>query len=119
MNCTSTISVFNLIGSSVHTRESSEILMHQIETDPCNFIEIDFSQVDYISRSFADQFYFDKMKCAIDLKKDVIVGNANESVVHMLNAVSRTQNKKRGYLLNIPVYKYSSQSELENFLLSI
>lgn len=119
MNCTSTISVFDLIGSSVHTREASDILMHQIETDPCNEIEIDFSQVDYISRSFADQFYVDKKKWATELKKDVIVSNANESIVHMLNTVSKTQNKKSDYRLNIPVYKYSSQSELENFLLSI
>lgn len=119
MNCTTTISVFDLIGASVHTRESSKILMNLIEKDPCDFIEVDFSQVHYISRSFADQFYFDKMKCAIELKKNVIVSNANESVVHMLNAVAKTQNKKPNTFLNIPIYKYSSQNQLENFLLSI
>ena len=60
--------------------------------------------------SFADHFYFDIMNCAIELKKNVIVSNANESVVHLLNAVAKTQNKKPYTFLNIPIYKYSSQS---------
>ena len=119
MNCTATISVFELIGALVHTREASNILMQLIEKDPCDFIELDFSNVEYISRSFADQFYFDKMNCAVKLKKNIIVSNANETVIHMLNAVSRTQNKKPGNLLKIPIYKYSSPTQLENFLLSI
>lgn len=119
MNCTTTISVFDLFSSSVHTRESSAILMDLIEKDPCDFIEVDFSLVDYISRSFADQFYFDKMKCAVELKKNVIVSNANESVVRMLNTVAKTQSKKPDAFSNIPIYKYSSQSQLENFLLNI
>lgn len=119
MNCTTSISIFELFGTSVHTRESSKTLMNLIEKDPYNYIEVDFSQVDYISRSFADQFYFDKTKCAIEFKKNVIVSNANESVVHMLSAVAKTQNKKPNAISSIPVYKYSTQSQLENFLLSI
>ncbi len=114
-----TISIFDLFGTSVHTRESSKILMSLIEKDSCAYIEVDFSQVVYISRSFADQFYFDKTKCAIELKKNVIVSNANESVIHMLSVVAKTQNKKPDAFLNIPIYKYSTQSQLENFLLSI
>lgn len=119
MNCTTTISVSELIGTSIHTREASDILMRLIEKDLCDYIELDFSNVEYISRSFADEFYFDKLNYAIKLKKNLIVSNANEAVMHMLSAVAKTQNKKPNTFFNIPIYKYSSQSQLENFLLSI
>jgi hypothetical protein len=119
MNYPTTISVFKSIGPLVHTRESSKILMKLIEQDQCDSIELDFSKVEYISRSFADQFYADKINCTEKLKKNIIVSNANETVIHMLNAIAKTQNKKSNTFLDIPIYKYSSQSELENFLLSI
>jgi hypothetical protein len=119
MNCTTTISVSELIGTSVHTREASNILMRLIEKDLCDYIELDFSDVEYISRSFADQFYSDKLNCVVELRKNIIVSNANEAVMHMLNAVAKTQNKKTNTFFNIPIYKYSTQSQLENFLLSI
>lgn len=69
MNYTTTISVFKSIGSSVHTRESSKILMKVIEQNQCDSIKLDFPQVEYISRSFLDQFYADKMNFTVKLKK--------------------------------------------------
>ncbi|HXS58543.1 MAG TPA: hypothetical protein VN726_20585 [Hanamia sp.] len=119
MNCTTTISVSELIGKMVHTRESSAILMQLIEKKFCDCVELDFTNVEYISRSFADQFYYDKLNCAVELKKNIIVSNANEAVMQMLNAVAKTQHKKMSTFFNIPIYKYSSQSQLDNFLLSI
>jgi hypothetical protein len=119
MNCTTTISVSELIGTMVHTREASALLMRQIEKELCDYIELDFSNIEYISRSFADQLYFDKLNCAVEWKKNIIVSNANEAVMQMLNAVAKTQDKKRNSFANIPIYKYSSHSQLDNFLLSI
>ena len=119
MNCTATISVSESIGTMVHTREASSILMKLIEKEPCNYIELDFSNVAYISRSFADQFYIDKLNCSLQLEKNLVISNANDQVMHMLQAVERTQHKKMNTVINIPVYKYSSQSQLEDFLLSI
>lgn len=81
-------------------------------------MELDFSSVEYISRSFADQFHFDKMNCAINLQKTIIVANARETVVNMLQAVAKSQNASGRKLERVPVYKYSSQRQLEDFLLS-
>jgi hypothetical protein len=119
MNCTATISVSESIGTMVHTREASSILMKLIEKEPCNYIELDFLNVEYISRSFADQFYIDKVNYAHHLKKNLVVSNANDEVMHMLHAVAKTQHKKMNTAISIPVYKYSSQSQLDDFLLSI
>jgi hypothetical protein len=90
-----------------------------VEKDPCQKIDLDFSNVEYISRSFADQFHADKIKLAIEQQKSIIVTNANEEVINMLQIVAKTQNKiYRGYS-NLPVYKYSTWNQLENYLLSI
>ena len=39
--------------------------MKLIEQNQCDSIEFDFTKVEYISGSFADQLYADKMNCAL------------------------------------------------------
>lgn len=118
MNCHSTIFVHELLGSSISTREASFVLMRLVESNPCNHVELDFSSVEYISRSFADQFHFHKNNCAVNLQKVIIVSNATNEVINMLQAVAKSQNTAIKKIDKIPVYKYSSQKQLENFLLS-
>lgn len=118
MNCHSTISVHELLGSSIHTREASSVLMNLVEKNPSNYSELDFSAVEYISRSFADQFLFDKMNCAKNLQKTIIISNAPEAVINMLQAVAKSQDAMSRKIEEVPVYKYSSQRQLDSFLLS-
>lgn len=119
MLCESTIRVNEILGTTIHTREAVIQLLDLLKKSPDSKIELDFSEVSYISRSFADQFYADKMKLMSEEKKDIIVTNANEEVINMLHAVAQTQNKSfRGYS-TFPVYKYSTLNQLDNFLLSI
>ncbi|MGZ3836934.1 MAG: hypothetical protein ACXVMS_06955 [Flavisolibacter sp.] len=118
MNCHSTISVLDLLGTTVHTREASVILLKVVENDPCDQLDLDFAGVAFISRSFADQFHADKINLAQKSNKSIIVTNANESIINMLQAVSRTQHKTGRHLPSVPVYKYSDRNVLERFLLS-
>jgi hypothetical protein len=106
------------MGSSIHSREASAVLMQLVKEDPCDYVELDFSAVEHISRSFADQFHFDRINCAIELKKTIIVSNASESVINMLQAVAKTQNSINRKNRIVPVYRYSSYQQLENFLLT-
>jgi len=119
MNCESTIQVAELLGKTLHTRDASRHLLDFVANNPCKNIELDFLQVDYISRSFADQFHSDKIKLSIELQKSIIVTNANDEVMNMLQSVARTQNKSYKVLAEVPVYKYSNWVQLENYLLSI
>lgn len=119
MNCETTIQVAELLGKTIHTREASNHLLQFVASDRCQQIELDFTGVDYISRSFADQFHADKMHLAAEQQKSIIVTNANTEVVNMLQAVAKTQNKTYRGNTSLPVYKYSTWSQLENFLLSI
>jgi len=119
MNCEATISVYELLGKTIHTREAADQLLQIVQANYCQTIELDFSGVEYMSRSFADQFHGNKLKLAQELQKKIIVANADDEIISMLQAVARTQNKiHRGYT-DIPVYKYSNWKQLENFLLSI
>lgn len=118
MNCHSTISIYELLGSSIHSREASSVLMNLVKDDPCDYVELDFSNVEHISRSFADQFHFDKMNCAFELKKTIIVSNASDSIISMLQAVAKTQKSSNRRKEVFPVYRYSSYQQLENFLLA-
>ena len=90
-----------------------------VADNPCQQVELDFLEVQYISRSFADQFHADKIESAAISKKDIVVVNANESVINMLLIVARTQNKSARTESSLPVLKYTNWTQLENFLLSI
>lgn len=118
MDCNSVIPVKELLSSSIHTREASSVLMNLVEQDPCDHIELDFSSVEYISRAFADQFHVDKINFAINHKKTIIVSNATDEVISMLQVVAKTQTNRKNNFESIPVYKYSSKVEFDNFLLS-
>lgn len=119
MICQSIIPVSELLDNAIHTREAVSILMNAIEDKVCSDIELDFSGVEHISRSFADQFHFEKLQFVQTHGKRIIVTNANEDVVNMLQAVARTQHKVDREYQRIPVYKYSDRATLNNFLLSL
>jgi hypothetical protein len=114
----STILVHEILGSSIQTREASSVLMNRVKNNSSDNIEFDFILVENISRSFADQFYFDKNKYANELKKNIVVSNASDNVIKMLQAVAKSQDSVNTKIHNVPVYKYTSYSQLESFLLS-
>jgi len=120
MNCEPTISVAKLLGKTIHTRDASRQLLDFIAENPCMKVELDFLDVDYISRSFADEFHANKIKLASELQKSIILTNANDEVINMFQSVARTQNKRfKEDTATRPIYKYSSWSQLESYLLSI
>ncbi|MDQ6842848.1 MAG: STAS-like domain-containing protein [Bacteroidota bacterium] len=105
------------LGSSIQTREASSVLMNYVKNNSRDNIEFDFTSVGYISRSFADQF-FDRNKYANELKKNMVVSNASDNVIKMLQAIAKSQDSLNTKPHDIAVYKYSSYIQLENFLLS-
>lgn len=119
MNCNATIPVFDLLSATLHTRQAATELLQVIAQNHCNLVELDFANVEYISRSFADQFHTDKLQLAASTEKTIVVTNANEEVIKMLQAVAKTQNKADRSYEKIPVYNYTDWNSLERFLLSV
>lgn len=119
MNGESIIQVAQVLDITLHTRDAARQLLQMVADSPCQQVELDFRNVQYISRSFADQFHADKIALAIASQKIIVVVNASESVVNMLQTVARTQNKSYRTESGLPVLKYTDWQQLENFLLSI
>lgn len=118
MNCHTSIPVLELLGATIHTREAADTLLQVAETHPCDEVDLDFSGVEFISRSFADQFHVDKICLAQKINKIIIVTNANEPVINMLQAVAKTQNKTDRKFMHVPVYRYNDLKSVERFLIS-
>lgn len=113
------IVVFKELGRFLNTREAVTTLMEILNKNQGAEIELDFSEVEFMSRSFADQFHKEKISFQEKSSSVIHITNANEEIIRILQAVSHTQNKKEREFIQIPVYKFSDQSLLSKYLLSI
>lgn len=100
------------------SREAVDSLFNELK-DIGSELEFDFSNVEFISRSYADQFYKAKFEWEKKYSSKASIINANEEVINMLNAVSKTQNATERFFESIPVYKFSKVDKLSDYLLSI
>ncbi|PDP58412.1 hypothetical protein [Prevotella intermedia] len=84
-----TIKIYEIIGNEVRSRSSIELIRNRM---PCNenYFIIDMGNVDFISRSFADELY----NLHID-KKEVHFVNKSDTVEKMLDVVWKGRNTKR------------------------
>ena len=113
------ISVFDELGNSLNSREAVSILSENIEAPKFNPIELDFSGVEFMSRSFADQFHKEKIKWQEELNLQVDIVNANEEILEMLNAVSQTQDKRDRKIIDVPIFKFTNPELISNYLFSV
>lgn len=100
------------------SREAATSLFNELNNVDVE-LEFDFINVDFISRSYADQFYKAKMDWEKSHDAKAYIVNANEEVINMINVVSKTQNSTERFFENIPVYKFSKIDKLSDYLLSI
>ncbi|PIQ15976.1 MAG: hypothetical protein COW67_05475 [Flavobacteriales bacterium CG18_big_fil_WC_8_21_14_2_50_32_9] len=113
------IQVVEEVSRLLNTREAATELMNAVRESKCKHIEFDFSNVEFMSRSFADQFHKERIRLQDELKAFVEISNANEQVINILRTVASTQNKsKRDYKI-LPIFKFSNNDLLEEYLLSV
>lgn len=108
--------VFDLFGRSLSSREQADQLYGRIRTllPP---VAIDFSGVEFVSRSFADQFY----KRFLELNKVMFVQvvNGNQVVSDLLSAVTRTQNGNKSERIDYQIQTFQDKNKLREYLVSI
>lgn len=120
MTCQSIISVNALTGPGIYTREAAHFVLKAAAVYPCDQVELDFSGIDFIGRSFADEFHFQKLRMITEWHKDIIVTNAAPLVLQILNSVARTQHATVARQPSpIPVLKFATQRDLNSYLVSI
>jgi hypothetical protein len=112
----SKIIVSNLIGTTLSSREQADSLFNHIRKCSEKII-VDFSDINFISRSFADQFY----KEFLELNKImmIVTVNGDQVVSDILNAVSQTQITKHRALLPIKTQSFTDKEKLKKYLVSI
>lgn len=118
MNSIQTIIVSEKAKNFLISREAVISLFSNINENQNN-IEFDFANVEFMSRSYADQFY--KLKTDFEQNKNVRIQivNANEEVINMLQIVSQTQNATDRKFEQVPIFKFSKTEMLSDYLFSI
>ena len=101
------------------TREVASKFMDKVRETGCYEVEVDFSGIDFISRSFADQFHKEKIELWESGKKNVIVTNAHDDVFSMFQAICKTQKEVNRNYESYPVIHFQTRRSLENYLHSM
>lgn len=104
---------------TLNSREAAFELFNFLFGKSNKKIEFDFSKVEFISRSFADQFHKEKEKYQNDRGAVIEVSNATEEIVTILRIVAKTQNKINRDYFQLSVFKYSDQNKLADYMLSV
>jgi anti-anti-sigma regulatory factor len=119
MQPTHIIKIAELIDTNLHSRDAAQILFENLDTlQTANKIVLDFSDVIYMSRSFADQFHKEMQK-SIALGVVVEVLNCNDHVTEILKAVAKTQNSTNRQRPVLPYIEFANEKDFENYLLAI
>lgn len=115
------ISVYSLFNSStLDSRDEADFLLNKIQSNILSEkIIIDFSGIDFISRSFADQFHKEKMKLSSERNINIEVANAEVAIIEMLRAVSNTQSKTNREVSKFTSYSFRDTSSLFEYLQAI
>jgi len=109
------IHIKSQFGTSLNTREAATGLCKVVKSQNTTTVEIDLAGVEFMSRSFADQFYKEREQ----LRKNgvsVFLINADEEIEKILEVVARTQNKRERSYNEILVSRFSDMGDVSKLL---
>jgi anti-anti-sigma regulatory factor len=113
-----TIKISGLINESLRSRtEAQKVYTAAIDSKE-RYITIDFSDVCFMSRSFADEFC-DVLNQLRTGNKIVTCINESENVEVMLQIVSENRGKARDIKIEGVVREFSNFGDLSNFMATI
>jgi hypothetical protein len=101
------------------TREYATLLIEKATSTLSGLIELDFSGISFVSRSFADQFHKEKINLWETEKKEIIVINTEPDVSEMLKTVSKTQSSNNRVFESYPHLQFQSRRFLKEYLFSV
>ncbi|MEX2589239.1 MAG: hypothetical protein WD334_03480, partial [Chitinophagales bacterium] len=113
------IKVKDVLSVMLNSREAAIMIFDEIKQKNLSSVEFDFTDVEFMSRSFADQFYKESNKVENNTAVQIVVSNATEAVRNVLHTVAKTQNKTNRSYNKLPVFKFSNASSLKDYLLSV
>lgn len=118
MNLINRITVSEKDKNFLISREAVDLLFSELKYSNTE-LELDFSNVEFMSRSYADQFHKTKQEYEKNNNVRIHIINANEEMINMLQVVAKTQNSGERTFEKIPVFRFSKPQMLSDYLLSI
>lgn len=119
MSCpVATIFVHRAVGANPGYRDSAVLLFADIDAAACEVV-LDFSDVLFISRGFADELHQARLRFQTERSLPVTIENANGAIRELLSAVSRTQENLSRHNTVAPLVRVSSIQGLEDLLLGM
>lgn len=108
--------------TTLDTRESASTLIEKFKSEyNCQLtsgIVLNFEGIDFMSRSFADQFHKEITNNDFDI--DLTFYNINDTIRETLRIVEKTQKSRvKSNTKKIVYFKFDSISKIENYLYSI
>ncbi|WP_262250317.1 STAS-like domain-containing protein [Parapedobacter soli] len=114
----SELKLINLLPVTLDSREAAIRLADIVrEYSGDKQIELDFSGIEFMSRSFADQFHKELYLHDEDTF-EIVIKNADASIIRMLDAVSKTQTKRKAVKKTHQVASYNDLKQMESFVTS-
>jgi len=119
------VEVAKIDGRTLNTRDEAVKLFNFFLVDKFYFkapIILDFANVEFMSRSFADQFYLLKKNWEFGNNTNIELQNYNKQIAEILEAVSNTQygqENKRNIKSEIKELQFGELKQFEEYLLAI
>ncbi|GAB3525923.1 hypothetical protein GCM10027443_00540 [Pontibacter brevis] len=110
------IKVYKCFGHTLDSREAATLLFERYKDH--RYLYLDFAGVDFMSRSFADQF-IKESKTANYNGTVVELENIDNDLKALLTAVEKTQQGYRKDWLDIPKLTFHNKEELYQHLQTI
>lgn len=107
--------------STLDTREAAMTLFAELKASRNEHQELlfDFSGVEFMSRSFADQFHKERTKLFKECGIECAIKDAGQNIFDMLQAVSRTQQANHREVVRYEFFAFSNMDNLSEYLQAI
>lgn len=109
------VKLYELFGSTISTREAARFVLKKINEayskEKVKSITVNFAKIEFISRSFADEFL--KVKEKLEKQKKIAIRfiYMKKIVIDILKSVSRTQKGKPKRILKISSFTVEKNIE--------
>lgn len=113
-----TIKLSEAIGNQLVSREQADELFLLISKLKSNTIVLDFSEIEFVSRSFADQLFKQKEDFFENSSCVFVFEHISSSIEKMLNTVktSRSNSQSRRKFKEPDTYKFDEYANLISFI---
>ncbi len=113
-----TIILSNYFDENISSR-ASVVNLFKSNFDKVDQVQIDFANIDFISRSVAHQFLKEKKRLNKEFKISMKFQNENSSLDQLFSTVLQSIKNNSSTLVEAKSLKFSSTSDLSKFLLTV